>query len=95
MAIFRQENNFILKSCKNFNKMRCLSHFFVFKTNKCQKGAYKFFKKTRICYFCARYLKKNYGITEFDLLKNNSYKKFTSTDKDFSQTIHNSLLNNR
>ena len=56
--------------------MRCLSHFFVFKTNKCQKGAYKFFKKTRICYFCMRYLKKNYGITESDLLENNSYKKF-------------------
>ena len=56
--------------------MRCLSHEFVFKTNKCQKGAYKFFKKTHICYFCARYLKKNYGITELDLLKNNSYKNF-------------------
>ena len=56
--------------------MRCLSHFFVFKTDKCQKGAYKFFKKTRICYFCMRYLKKNYGITESDLLKNNSYKNF-------------------
>ena len=56
--------------------MRCLSHFFVFKTDKCQKGAYKFFKKTRICYFCMRYLKKNYGITESDLLKNNFYKNF-------------------
>jgi len=56
--------------------MRCKSHFFVFKTDKCQKGAYKFFKKTRICYFCARYLKKNYGITESDLLENNFYKKF-------------------
>ena len=56
--------------------MRCLSHFFVFKTDKCQKGAYKFFKKTRICYFCMRYLKKNYGITESDLLENNSYKNF-------------------
>ena len=56
--------------------MRCLSHEFVFKTYKCQKGAYKFFKKTRICYFCMRYLKKNYGITESDLLENNSYKNF-------------------
>ena len=56
--------------------MRCLSHFFVFKTDKCQKGAYKFFKKTRICYFCMRYLKKNYGITESDLLENDSYKNF-------------------
>ena len=56
--------------------MRCKSHFFIFKTEKCMKGAYKFMKKTAICYFCARYLKKNYGITESDLLENNSYKKF-------------------
>ena len=69
--------------------MRCLSHEFVFKTNKCQKGAYKFFKKTHICYFCMRYLKKNYGITESDLLENNFYKKIISTDKDFLQTIRN------
>ena len=69
--------------------MRCKSHFFVFKTDKCQKGAYKFFKKTRNCYFCARYLKKNYGITESDLLENNSYKKFISSNIDFLQTIRN------
>ena len=69
--------------------MRCKSHFFIFKTEKCMKGAYKFMKKTAICYFCARYLKKNYGITEFDLLEKNFYKKFISTDKDFLQTIHN------
>ena len=56
--------------------MRCKSHFFIFKTEKCMKGAYKFMKKTFICYFCARYLKKNYGITESDLLENNFYKKF-------------------
>jgi len=36
-----------------------------------------------------RYLKKNYGITESDLLENNSYKKFISSDKDFLQTIRN------
>jgi len=69
--------------------MRCLSHFFIFKTEKCMKGSYKFMKKTRICYFCMRYLKKNYGITESDLLENNSYKKFISSDKDFLQTIRN------
>ena len=69
--------------------MRCKSHFFIFKTEKCQKGAYKFFKKTRICYFCMRYLKKNYGITESDLLENNFYKKIISSDKDFLQTIRN------
>ena len=69
--------------------MRCLSHFFVFKTDKCQKGSYKFFKTTRICYFCARYLKKYYGITESDLLEKNFYKKFISSDKDFLQTIRN------
>ena len=56
--------------------MRCLSHFFVFKTEKCMKGSYDFHKKTGICYFCMRYLKKNYGITESDLLENNSYKNF-------------------
>ena len=33
-------------------------------------------KKTGICYFCMRYLKKNYGLTESDLLENNFYKKF-------------------
>ena len=56
--------------------MRCLSHFFIFKTEKCQKGAYKFFKKTRICYFCVRKLKYDYGLTESDLLENNFYKNF-------------------
>ena len=69
--------------------MRCLSHFFVFKTDKCQKGAYKFFKKTRICYFCARKLKQLYGITESALLEKYFYKKFISSDKDFLQTIRN------
>ena len=56
--------------------MRCLSHNFIFKTEKCMKGSYKFMKKTRICYFCARKLKQLYGLTESDLLENNSYKKF-------------------
>jgi len=56
--------------------MRCKSHFFIFKTEKCMKGAYKFMKITFICYFCARYLKKMYGLTESDLLENDFYKKF-------------------
>ena len=56
--------------------MRCLSHEFIFKSEKCMKGSYKFMKKTRICYFCARKLKQLYGITESDLLENNFYKKF-------------------
>ena len=56
--------------------MRCKSHFFIFKTDKCMKGSYLFMQKTAICYFCAKYLKKNYGITESDLLENNFYKKF-------------------
>jgi len=56
--------------------MRCKSHFFIFKTDKCMKGSYLFMQKTAICYFCVRYLKKNYGITESDLLENNFYKKF-------------------
>ena len=56
--------------------MRCKSHFIIFKTEKCMKGAYKFMRKTAICYFCARYLKKRYGFTESDLLENDFYKKF-------------------
>ena len=40
------------------------------------KGSYDFMQKTSICYFCMRYLKKNYGITESDLLRENFYKNF-------------------
>ena len=69
--------------------MRCKSHIFIFKSDKCMKGSYDFHKKTGICYFCMRQLKKMYGLTESDLLKDKLYKKFISTDKDFSQTIHN------
>ena len=56
--------------------MRCKSHFFIFKTDKCMKGAYIFMQKTSICYFCVRYLKKRYGYTEEILLKDDFYKKF-------------------
>lgn len=56
--------------------MRCKSHIFIFKSDKCMKGAYFFMRKTGICYFCMRYLKKNYGITESDLLEKNFYKNF-------------------
>jgi len=73
--------------------MRCKSHFFIFKTEKCMKGAYKFMRITSICYFCARYLKKGYGFTESDLVKNDLYKKFISSDKEFLKTTHNNLLN--
>jgi len=69
--------------------MRCKSHIFIFKSDKCMKGAYDFMQKTAICYFCMRQLKKMYGITESDLLKNKFYKKFISTDKDFLQTTRN------
>ena len=69
--------------------MRCKSHIFIFKSDKCMKGSYDFHKKTGICYFCMRQLKRMYGITESDLLKDKLYKKFISTDKDFLQTIHN------
>ena len=57
------------------------------------KGAFKFMKTTAICYFCARKLKKIYGFTEHDLLENNFYKNFISTDKDFLQTIGKMKLN--
>jgi hypothetical protein len=69
--------------------MRCKSHIFIFKSDKCMKGSYDFMQKTQICYFCMRQLKKMYGLTESDLLKDKFYKKFISTDKDFLQTIHN------
>jgi hypothetical protein len=85
--------------------MRCKSHFLLFKTDKCMKGSFEFMKKTSICYFCARKLKKMYGFTENDLLKNDFFKHFISvnhhyisklisTDKDFLQTIDKQLLNN-
>jgi len=73
--------------------MRCKSHFFIFKTEKCMKGAYTFMQKTAICYFCARYLKKRYGFTESDLFENDFYKKFISSDKEFLKTTHNNILN--
>ena len=73
--------------------MRCLSHFFIFKTEKCMKGSYLFMQKTAICYFCARQIKKMYGLTESDLLENDFYKKFISSDKEFLKTTHNNLLN--
>ena len=69
--------------------MRCKSHIFIFKSDKCMKGSYDFMRRTSICYFCMRQLKKMYGLTESDLLKDKLYKKFISTDKDFLQTIHN------
>ena len=71
--------------------MRCKSHFFIFKTEKCMKGAYKFMKITSICYFCARYLKKMYGFTEEILLKDDFYKNFISSDREFSKTIDKNL----
>ena len=69
--------------------MRCKSHIFIFKTDKCMKGAYSFMRKTSICYFCMRQLKRMYGLTESDLIKDKFYKKFISTDKDFLQTTRN------
>ncbi len=57
------------------------------------KGSFEFMKKTAICYFCARKLKKIYGFTENDLLKDNFYKKFISTDRDFLETIDKMKLN--
>ena len=56
--------------------MRCKSHIFIFKSDKCMKGSYDFMRKTSICYFCMRQLKKMYGLTESDLLKDKFYKNF-------------------
>jgi len=55
------------------------------------KGAYIFMQKTAICYFCARYLKKMYGLTESDLLKNDFYKKFISFDRELLKTTDKNL----
>ena len=71
--------------------MRCKSHIFIFKTEKCMKGSYLFMQKTAICYFCARQLKKMYGLTESDLLENELYKNFISSDREFSKTIDKNL----
>lgn len=71
--------------------MRCLSHIFIFKTEKCMKGSYLFMQKTRICYYCARQLKKMYGFNEKILLKDEFYKNFISSDREFSKTIDNNL----
>lgn len=73
--------------------MRCKSHFLLFKTDKCMKGSFNFMRTTGICYFCARKLKKIYGFTENDLLKDNFYKNFISTDTDFLQTIDKMKIN--
>jgi len=71
--------------------MRCKSHFIIFKTEKCMKGAYKFMRKTRICYYCARYLKKMYGFTEEILLKDDFYKNFISFDRELLKTTDKNL----
>ena len=55
------------------------------------KGSYLFMQKTRICYFCARQLKKMYGFTEEILLKDEFYKKFISSDREPSKTIDKNL----
>jgi hypothetical protein len=74
--------------------MRCLSHFFIFKTEKCFKNFHKDMKTTRICYYCVRELKKMKKIdTAKDLIKNDFYKNFISFDQDILQTSHKSQLN--
>ena len=71
--------------------MRCKSHIFIFKTDKCMKGSYLFMQKTAICYFCARQLKKMYGLTESDLLENDFYKNFISFDRELLKTTDKNL----
>ena len=60
--------------------MRCLSHFLLFKTEKCYKNFNKQMKVTRICYFCVRRLIKLKKIDSLeDLLRENYYKNFIKT----------------
>ena len=67
--------------------MRCLSHEFLFGVDKCMRGSYKFMRQTRMCYFCVRKLKHDYGLTEEKLLDKKLYKKFTDNSKTYSNTI--------
>ena len=67
--------------------MRCLSHEFLFGVDKCMRGSYKFMQKTRMCYFCARKLKHDYGLTEEKLLDRELFKKFTGNPKTYLKTI--------
>ena len=76
--------------------MRCLSHFLLFKTEKCYKNFNKQMKVTRICYFCVRRLIKLKKIDNYnDLLKNKNYKNFISFDKEISRTSHKPQLNHQ
>ena len=67
--------------------MRCLSHEFLFGVDKCMRGSYKFMRKTRICYFCVRKLKHDYGLNEEKLLDKELFKKFTGNFRTYSNTI--------
>ena len=74
--------------------MRCLSHFLLFKTEKCYKNFNKQMKVTRICYFCVKRLIKLKKIDNYnDLLQNENYKNFISFDKDILRTNHKPQLN--
>ena len=74
--------------------MRCLSHFLLFKTEKCYKNFNKQMKVTRICYFCVKRLIKLKKIDNYnDLLQNENYKNFISFDKGILQTNHKLQLN--
>ena len=55
------------------------------------KGAYLFMQKTSICYYCMRYIKKMYGFNEEILLKDEFYKNFISSDREFLKTIDKNL----
>lgn len=59
--------------------MRCLSHIFLLKKEKCFKNYYPGMEKTRICYFCLKKIKKIYGYTLQDLMNKELYKKFIKT----------------
>ena len=63
--------------------MRCFSHIFIFKKEKCFKNFYEGMEKTRICYFCLRKIKKM------------NKKQLRSFDKEFSKTKKNTLLINQ
>ena len=72
--------------------MRCLSHVLIFKHGKCFKNHYKEMNETRVCWFCVKKLRTLGYIKNLDeLLKDDYYKNFISTDKYPVEPIHKNL----
>ena len=72
--------------------MRCLSHVLIFKHEKCFKNHYNEMNETRVCWFCVKKLRTLGYIKNLDeLLKDDYYKNFISTDKYLVKPIYKNL----